>query len=1659
MQAEEQLLYISTPSVTPVNFVIKQLGGTTISGVVSRDIPYVHDIGFGLFTQFHVRETEINSILSNRGYIIEAEDVVYVTARVIAGNGNQAGQITSKGLAALGTHFRIGGFINTLASAFSPNNLTFVSILATENNTTVAFDDIKTGAVLINNAAAGNTPANIILNAGESFVMAVTGPTAANRDALIGSLVTSDKLIAVNCGSYGGTNGEMSNLDLGFDQIVSAERTGAEYIFIKSTGLPNVERVLLIADQDSTEIFLNGSTTASYTLNAGEYVGLIGTDYSANGNLYVTASKDIFAFQSVGDNIRTDQANQEMFFVPPLSCQTPRVIDNIPFIEQIGNRNFTGRVTITTQTSSVLTFMINSVSYTLATLPAGIVTFGPTPVIGNANYECYTISGFTGNVSVFSTGQLYLTAYGSDGAATFGGYYSGFVFKPEVTFQQVDVSQSNCIPNVQLEVSTLSGFDVYQWFFNNVAISGATSATYSPTLPGYYKVKATLTACGINLFSDDIPVSVCAPDNDNDSVNDNVDLDNDNDGIVNCIESYGNQNINLLNFNSGLVSVATYNNTFTGTITTSTSVSTTPFVGATDGSFISEVAPGKDNFVKYSLNFAQPISFGLEYISTANPLDLLNDTARYIVGSPINKTITVLNPDNQLLIDTNYDGIYESGVVQFSSFEIRFKLNNTIPLPAGTGTFKFLTNLSTSISFTHINLLDSVANRVSLKFFASCVPKNSDNDNISDQLDLDSDNDGIQDYYEAQGATFIAISNSDTNLDGIDNSFNNGITPVDSDGDGVLDYLDLDSDNDGIYDLAESGSGASDTNNNGIVDGTNFGTNGYSNSLETSVDNGTSNYTLSNIDADLLNNYLDLETDNDGCNDVFEAGFLDPNNDGVLGNSPVIVNTNGLVTSGAGYITPNSNYIVFAPININTQPQNITTCELQNATFTIATNPVNSYQWQISTDGGTIWSNLVNNATYSGVTTIILTVTTVSPTMSGHKFRVILNKNGNSCGLISSDAILTTYALPVITSPITLVQCDDDTDGISTFNLSQKNNVISSNYLSETFTYYTNLAAANTENPSFLIANPIAFVTSNTTVYARVENINGCYRVSTMSLIVSVTQIPNSVQVSDFVKCDDFIDAINDDRDGIATFDFSSVTPFLLGALPVGSYTLNYYKNEADFLAETDASGNSLAIPTTQISNYRNIGYPNLQVIYARVESTSTNDCFGFRKFNLIVEELPIIYPVGIANIIRACDDDQDGTLIFNTSTLESTILNGQTNKTITYVDQSGNPITSPFPATFSVTTSQTITVTLKNNETDADDAPCKEIGTFQFIVDDLPEAFSLDLSLVNVCDDEINPLDQDGFIDFNTTTFTTLILNGQTGLEVKYTLEDGTIYNDSLPNPFRSSNQNVLVTVTNPINATCFDTYTIPFIIFPVPKIELTGEELVCTNLPTFTVTIDAGLLDTTPITDYNYQWFLNGTIIPGETSYTLTVNTGGTYSVNVTNANGCIRTKTIEVVASDIAHIQNIEIIDLVDINTIEIIVTGTGDYVYSLDYEEGFQTSNFFTNVPMGIHTVFIKDMNGCGTVSIEISVLGVPVYFTPNGDGYNDTWNIKGANERFYSNSIIYIFDRYGKLIKQISPIGSGWDGTFNGSFAPADDYWFNVKFDDGRSAKGHFSLKR
>ena len=186
------------------------------------------------------------------------------------------------------------------------------------------------------------------------------------------------------------------------------------------------------------------------------------------------------------------------------------------------------------------------------------------------------------------------------------------------------------------------------------------------------------------------------------------------------------------------------------------------------------------------------------------------------------------------------------------------------------------------------------------------------------------------------------------------------------------------------------------------------------------------------------------------------------------------------------------------------------------------------------------------------------------------------------------------------------------------------------------------------------------------------------------------------------------------------------------------------------------------------------------------------------------------------------------------------------------------------------------------------------------------------------------------------------------------------------------------------------------------------------------------------------------------------------------VDGANGvieCSSSKLFNVVASEIAVIEEIEVINLLDGKMITITVSGNGDYEFALDEENGpYQDSTIFESVPAGQHIAFVRDKNGCGTVKRsvdrDLTTDDFPRFFSPNGDGINDFWQFMPPPQNFEEIlKVISIFDRYGNFLTQINPNQNGWDGNFNGRPLPASDYWFKAIFLNRQEIRGHFSLMR
>jgi len=181
-----------------------------------------------------------------------------------------------------------------------------------------------------------------------------------------------------------------------------------------------------------------------------------------------------------------------------------------------------------------------------------------------------------------------------------------------------------------------------------------------------------------------------------------------------------------------------------------------------------------------------------------------------------------------------------------------------------------------------------------------------------------------------------------------------------------------------------------------------------------------------------------------------------------------------------------------------------------------------------------------------------------------------------------------------------------------------------------------------------------------------------------------------------------------------------------------------------------------------------------------------------------------------------------------------------------------------------------------------------------------------------------------------------------------------------------------------------------------------------------------------------------------PGKYIYTLNNNCGlATSEVSIfLNANEAII--NYEIKTSGLA-----------DNTFLEINIFEEGDYEYSID-GVNFFNQNKFLDLSGGEYKVFARELGGCKSLIDSAVILDFMHFFSPNGDGFNEIWNIKGFEGKNYE---IYIHNRYGKLLKILNPDNRGWDGIYNGKQMPSDDYWFNILMENGEMYVNHFTLIR
>lgn len=625
-----------------------------------------------------------------------------------------------------------------------------------------------------------------------------------------------------------------------------------------------------------------------------------------------------------------------------------------------------------------------------------------------------------------------------------------------------------------------------------------------------------------------------------------------------------------------------------------------------------------------------------------------------------------------------------------------------------------------------------------------------------------------------------------------------------------------------------------------------------------------------------------------------------------------------------------------------------------------------------------------------------------------------------------------TFEIPAGTA-LDIEKCDTDSvqDGFTAFDLEQNTNTIIGSQTGVAVTYHINQNDALTNDDAITNSSNFTNTSNPQTVFARITNTTtGCFSISDFEIkVINSVNIPGN----SFAICDDTSDG--DDGNGQGTFNFNDVTLAIMEGQDLTGLTINYYSSSSNAMANIGAFPNTFYNTT-----------PNQEQVFVKI--TSPDGCFRIKAIDLIVNPLP---PTVTSTLVQ-CDSglNPDGITLFNLNQAIESLTNNDSNLRVTFFEN-GNPIETNYTNT---SNPQQIEALVTNITT-----RCSSFSILNLSVNTINQNVTID-PLCDIVDVE------DGFRSFDLNT-SSLVLSGTETAVFYENLNDALLEQNAIPNPSDYTN-------TVPYNSTiyvrvedgndCSGISPIHLVVNQLPNIIRQGNDgvYVCANIPIKFITLNAAILEGDQ-NDYTYSWFKDGAALP-QTTYSIQVNLPGIYTVDVTNSNGCTITRTIPVLNSNDATIDEITIQDVTfDVNTITIHLdpSSIGNYEYSLDSLDGpFQESNFFDYVQSGIHTIYINDINGCGMIQEVVVVIGIPKFFTPNADGYNDYWKINGVDRLFNSKTITFIYDRYGRLITILrGDDTTGWDGTLNGVQMPADDYWYVINLEDGRTTKGHFSLKR
>ncbi|HKK88304.1 MAG TPA: IgGFc-binding protein, partial [Saprospiraceae bacterium] len=478
----QQYFFLSTPSQGDIDIEVLDSYGNTIDILqISNDSPESYLVGTNNSSRVMTAYAEIGMPLDNKGYIFRSDNHFYCNYRVIA--HPQSGSITCKGTSAVGYRFRPGHMINSHHYSTRSNSVSILAIEDSEIKISNLPDDLSLENIQIQDGVI-----EFSLNRGETIVLTeylhITRPN--NIMGFMGSLIESTGKIVVNSGSYTGGNVQNQDFrDIGFDQIIPMHMAGKEFICIRGNGFDLMENVIVIIDQDSTKISVNGNYLGNYS--AGEYLVLPENYFSPEDNMYIKASTPVVLYQMIGGF--PHYPTYGMNFIPALNCLTDTVVNNIPFYNKIGTFNYNGYIIITARKDA-------AVRKNGILIPRTSGKFVP----GNPDYVTYKLQDdkTSEHLAIESSEEIQVGLFGANGLVGFAAYFSGFTEPPNVSFSGLGFAKTQCFEMLRSQ----GNYERIEWFFNDTLRALNIDSFYNMG-PGNYKAVGYFEGC---VFKDSVEI-------------------------------------------------------------------------------------------------------------------------------------------------------------------------------------------------------------------------------------------------------------------------------------------------------------------------------------------------------------------------------------------------------------------------------------------------------------------------------------------------------------------------------------------------------------------------------------------------------------------------------------------------------------------------------------------------------------------------------------------------------------------------------------------------------------------------------------------------------------------------------------------------------------------------------------------------------------------------------------------------------------------------------------------------------------------------------------------------------------------------------------------------------------------------------------------------